>query len=114
MMKTILILLFTTATFNSFTQPYYNCLCVAAVELTKQNVVYDPAYYSIDYPNGDIPGDIVSWNLGGNVTHIGIVVNIKSTDGLRNMILHNIGQGQVLKDCLFDYKIIGHYRYRGP
>jgi len=29
------------------------------------------------------------------------------------MVVHNIGQGQVLADCLFEYKIIGHYRYSG-
>ena len=32
-------------------------LSVSALELTKQEVTYDPGYYSIDYPNGDIPGD---------------------------------------------------------
>ena len=32
-------------------------LSVAALELTKQEVTYDPSYYSIDYPNGDIPTD---------------------------------------------------------
>ena len=58
-----------------------------------------------------LPGDIVCWNLGGAITHIGIVVNKKSADGKRNLIVHNIGGGQVLADCLFDYKIIGHYRY---
>ena len=26
-----------------------------ALELTKQKVVYDPSYFSITYPNGDIP-----------------------------------------------------------
>ncbi len=26
-------------------------------KLTKQEVTYDPGYYSIDYPNGDIPAD---------------------------------------------------------
>lgn len=161
-----------------------------ALELTKQEVTYDPSYFSIDYPNGDVPsdkgvctdviirayrkigidlqknvhedmkvnfgaypkiwglkttdknidhrrvpnlmtyfkrkgaekpisdkakdylpGDIVCWNLGGAITHIGIVVDKKSTDGKRNLIVHNIGGGQVLADCLFDYKIIGHYRY---
>lgn len=161
-----------------------------ALELIKQKVTYDPSYFSIDYPNGDVPadkgvctdviirayrkagidlqkevhedmkvnfssypkiwglkttdknidhrrvpnlmtffkrkdaekeitmnpddylpGDIVCWNLGGGVTHIGIVVNKKSKDGKRNLIVHNIGNGQVLQDCLFDYKIIGHYRY---
>lgn len=58
------------------------------------------------------PGDIVCWNLGGAVTHIGIVVNRKSADGKRNLIVHNIGAGQVLEDVLFQYKIIGHYRYQ--
>ncbi len=161
-----------------------------ALELTKQKVTYDPSYFSIDYPNGDVPsdkgvctdvvirayrkigidlqknvhedmkinfgsypniwglkttdknidhrrvpnlmtyfmrkgaekpisdkandylpGDIVCWNLGGAITHIGIVVDKKSKDGKRNLIVHNIGGGQVLEDCLFDYKIIGHYRY---
>ena len=165
-------------------------LADSAIELTKQNVVYDPGYFSIDYPNGDVPadkgvctdviirayrmlgidlqkevhedmvanfteyptnwglkqpdknidhrrvpnlmvffsrygevksisqkpedylpGDIVCWNLGGGTTHIGLVVNKKSEDGKRNMIVHNIGEGQVLADCLFDYKIIGHYQY---
>lgn len=162
-----------------------------ALELTKQKVTYDPSYFSIDYPNGDIPvekgvctdviirayrkvgvdlqqlihedmkanfdkypknwglkttdknidhrrvpnlmtffkrkgaekkitqdpndylpGDIVSWSLGGGLTHIGIVVNKKSHDKSRNLIVHNIGGGQVLEDCLFNYKIIGHYRYK--
>ena len=161
-----------------------------ALELTNQEVVYDPSYFSIDYPNGDVPigkgvctdvvirayrkigidlqqmvhedmlknfnaypklwglkstdknidhrrvpnlmtyfdredaskpitnngndylpGDIVCWNLGGAITHIGIVVNKKSIDNKRNLIVHNIGGGQVLEDCLFKYKIIGHYRY---
>lgn len=57
------------------------------------------------------PGDIVSWDLGKGLTHIGIVVNKKSKDGKRNLIVHNIGAGQVLEDCLFKFKIIGHYRY---
>ena len=57
------------------------------------------------------PGDVVCWNLGGAITHIGIVVDKESNDGKRNMIVHNIGGGQVLADCLFGYKIIGHYRY---
>ncbi len=162
----------------------------SALELTKQKVTYDPSYFSIDYPNGDvpsdkgvctdviirayrkmgfdlqkevhedmkshfnlypkiwglkttdknidhrrvpnlmtyfnrqgaekpitnnpkdyIPGDVVCWNLGGAITHIGIVVDKKSNDGKRYLIVHNIGSGQVLEDCLFDFKIIGHYRW---
>ena len=30
-------------------------LSAAAIELTKQEVSYDPAYFSIPYPNGDVP-----------------------------------------------------------
>jgi len=29
------------------------------------------------------------------------------------MIIHNIGRGQVMEDCLFDFSIIGHYIYQG-
>ncbi len=162
----------------------------AALELTKQQVVYDPSYFSISYPNGDIPegkgvctdviirayrklgidlqkevhedmkvnfekypknwglthtdtnidhrrvpnlmvffkrfgtvkpisnnaedyvpGDIVCWDLDRGITHIGLVVNKKSEDGKRFLIVHNIGAGQVLADCLFEYKIIGHFQY---
>jgi uncharacterized protein len=56
-------------------------------------------------------GDIVTWDLGRGITHIGIVVNKKSDDGKRYLIVHNIGGGQVIADCLFQYKITGHYRY---
>lgn len=59
-----------------------------------------------------LPGDIVCWNLGGAITHIGIVINKKSSDGQRYLIIHNIGAGQVIADCLFDYKVIGHYRFK--
>jgi len=57
------------------------------------------------------PGDIVCYDLGGNVPHIGIVSNKKSVDGQRYQIIHNIGAGQVLEDCLFSYEITGHYQY---
>ena len=162
-----------------------------AQTLTEQKVQYDPSYFSIPYPNGDVPagkgvctdvvirayrllgidlqrevhedmkahfnqyptlwgltkpdsnidhrrvpnlmiyfkrnnaalpitknetdykpGDIVCWNLGGALTHIGIVSHKKSNDGKRYLLVHNIGAGQVLSDCLFSYKIIGHYRYK--
>ncbi|MFN3839822.1 MAG: DUF1287 domain-containing protein [Cyclobacteriaceae bacterium] len=62
-------------------------------------------------PDEYLPGDIVTWNLPGNLPHIGIVVNRKSTDGQRNLIVHNIGNGQEISDCLFQYVITGHYRY---
>ncbi|WP_414656169.1 DUF1287 domain-containing protein [Flavobacterium sp.] len=47
------------------------------------------------------------------LSHIGIVTNKKSKDGKRNLIVHNLGGGKVLEDCLFDYKIVGHFKYEG-
>lgn len=170
---------------------FYDQLADSALTLTHQKVQYDPAYFQIPYPNGDVPsgkgvctdvvirayrklgidlqqavhedmrinfskypklwglsqpdknidhrrvpnlmtfftrfgttepitktasdyqsGDIVCWNLGGATTHIGIVSKKKTADGVRPLIVHNIGAGQVLEDCLFNFKIIGHYRYR--
>ena len=59
------------------------------------------------------PGDLVTYDLGGNVPHIGIVVDRKGSSG-RYMIEHNIGQGPRIEDVLFNWKITGHYRYYGP
>jgi hypothetical protein len=59
------------------------------------------------------PGDLVTWDLGGGVPHIGIVVDKKGAAG-RFMIVHNIGQGPRMEDVLFNWKITGHYRYYGP
>ncbi len=165
-------------------------LAQAALDLTKDEVVYDPTYFSIPYPGGDVPankgvctdvvvrayrklgidlqklvhedmkanfslypkkwgmkktdrnidhrrvpnlmkffsrkgkslpltqdgkdylpGDVVSWDLGRGLTHIGIISAQKSKDGKRYQIVHNIGAGQVLEDCLFSFTITGHYRY---
>ena len=60
------------------------------------------------------PGDLVTWDLGGGVPHIGIVVDQKPPDSGRYMIVHNIGQGPKMEDVLFHWKITGHYRYFGP
>jgi uncharacterized protein YijF (DUF1287 family) len=62
-------------------------------------------------PQDYLPGDIVCWDLGNGIKHIGIVVNRKSSDGKRYLIVHNIGRGQTLEDCLFHFTVIGHYRY---
>lgn len=170
---------------------FHQQLADSALVLTHQRVQYDPAYFKLSYPNGDVPadkgvctdvvirayrkvgidlqkevhedmranfnaypknwgltrpdrnidhrrvpnlmtffkrkgtalpisnqaadylpGDIVCWNLGGGITHIGIVSNQKSSDKKRYLIVHNIGAGQVLEDRLFQFKIIGHYRYQ--
>lgn len=139
---------------------FYTELADSSLTLTKQDVVYDPSYFRLDYPNGDVPpnkgvctdvvirayrklgidlqkevhedmvanfsqypkiwglskpdknidhrrvpnlmtfftrhgatlsitenpadympGDVVCWNLGGGITHIGIVSNKKSALG---------------------------------
>lgn len=169
---------------------FYERLADSAFTLTKDRVQYDPSYFSIAYPNGDVPadkgvctdvvirayrklgidlqkevhedmrahfqlypkmwglsrtdqnidhrrvpnlmtffkrhgvvkpmtldpedylpGDIVCWNLRGAITHIGIVAKHKAPNSQRHLIIHNIGAGQVLEDCLFRYRIIGHYRF---
>lgn len=59
------------------------------------------------------PGDLVTWDLGGNVPHIGIVVDQRGRSG-GYMLVHNIGQGPQMEDVLFNWRITGHYRYFGP
>jgi len=61
-----------------------------------------------------VPGDLVTWDLGGNVPHIGIVVDRKSARTGRYLVVHNIGRGPQMEDVLFNWKITGHYRYFGP
>lgn len=56
-------------------------------------------------------GEIVTWMINGKLPHIGIITNKKSSDEKRPMIVHNVGSGQVLEDCLFNYEIVGHYKY---
>ncbi len=51
------------------------------------------------------PGDVVAWNLGNGLLHIGIIVNNQSH------VVHNIGAGAKLENVLFEWRIIGHYRY---
>jgi uncharacterized protein YijF (DUF1287 family) len=60
------------------------------------------------------PGELVTWDLGGGVPHIGIVVDRKSASSGRYMVVHNIGAGPKMEDVLFSWKITGHYRYFGP
>ncbi len=60
------------------------------------------------------PGDLVTWDLGGGQTHIGMVVDRKPLLFDRYEVLHNIGRGPQIEDVLFDWKITGHFRYYGP
>jgi uncharacterized protein YijF (DUF1287 family) len=57
-----------------------------------------------------LSGDIVTWQLPSGVPHIGIVSNTP-VEGARYQMIHNIGAGTQCEDCLFEFKITGHYRY---
>ena len=57
------------------------------------------------------PGDLVTWMLPGNLPHIGIVVDRKSGDQKRFMVVHNIGRGPKIEDRLFDFPSTGRYRF---
>jgi uncharacterized protein len=65
-------------------------------------------------PSDYSPGDLVTWDLGGGVPHIGIVVDQKTQRSRPYMVVHNIGEGPKMEDVLFNWKITGHYRYFGP
>ena len=58
-----------------------------------------------------LPGDVVAWMLPGNLYHIGIVSASRSVRSGRPLIVHNIGRGAQTHDCLFTWKVIGHYRW---
>ena len=57
-----------------------------------------------------LPGDVVTWNLGENQEHIGLVTQFKSAQTGQFLIVHNIGAGAKLEDILLNWPIIGHYR----
>lgn len=64
-------------------------------------------------PEDYLPGDVVSWRLDNGLPHIGLVVTEKTHNG-RPLIVHNIGAGARLEDVLFDFKLVGHFRFFTP
>jgi len=54
-------------------------------------------------------GDIVTWDLGAGLTHIGIVSD-RRVEGGTPLVVHNIGQGTREENILFAFNITGHYR----
>lgn len=78
-----------------------------AVFFQRKGVVLPVTTRRDDYK----PGDLVTWNLPGNLPHIGIVTDLESSISANPLIVHNIGSGPKLEDMLFDYRITGHYRY---
>ena len=57
-------------------------------------------------------GDIVAWDLGNGLLHIGIASDTKMSG--TPLIIHNIGSGAMQEDILFKFKVIGHYRMKEP
>jgi uncharacterized protein YijF (DUF1287 family) len=58
-----------------------------------------------------LPGDVVTMNLPGNLTHIVLVTHRPNADASRPLCVHNIGAGARLEDTLFAFEITGHYRW---
>lgn len=68
-------------------------------------ITQDPSNYK--------PGDLVTWQVGAKLPHIGIVLEeVSDIDPRRHLIAHNIGRGPEIEDMLFDFEITGHYRYQ--
>lgn len=57
------------------------------------------------------PGDIVTCTVAGRLPHIMVVTNTVNADGVP-LVIHNIGAGTQLEDCLFTYPLTGHYRVK--
>lgn len=58
-MNNTFLLLYFICSSICFSQKSYTSIDIsnAALELTNQDVTYDPSYFSISYPNGDVPKD---------------------------------------------------------
>jgi uncharacterized protein YijF (DUF1287 family) len=73
---------------------------------------FERAGYAVPLARGAadyLPGDIVAWDLGRGILHIGIVTERQSVAGTP-LVVHNIGAGAREEDILFRHTIIGHYR----
>jgi uncharacterized protein len=60
-------------------------------------------------PAAYLPGDIVAWDLGRGILHVGIVSDRRAAAG-SPLIIHNIGAGAREEDLLFRFTVIGHFR----
>ena len=58
------------------------------------------------------PGDVIIWDLDNFQLHIGLVTRKWSKKHKRPLVMHNISSGPHVEDKLFEYKIIGHYRFQ--
>jgi len=60
------------------------------------------------------PGDVVVWQLPQNRLHIGLVIDRRSDDGRRPLVVHNVGRGTRAEDVLTAWPILDHFRLRPP
>jgi uncharacterized protein YijF (DUF1287 family) len=61
-----------------------------------------------------LPGDILTWDLGAGWAHIGVVTAGPVPGSDRHLIAHHIGGPPRVDDVLFEWPIMGHYRYVAP
>jgi uncharacterized protein YijF (DUF1287 family) len=54
--------------------------------------------------------DVVAWDLGNGLTHIGLVSDRTSDQGIR-LVIHHLGKQPLEEDVLFRWRIIGHYAF---
>lgn len=57
------------------------------------------------------PGDVVAWQTDPGEEHIGLVTDYWAPATGHWAIVDNRGRGAQIEDVLFEWKIIGHYRY---
>jgi len=58
------------------------------------------------------PGDLVTVIVPPHLPHIMLVSDVPSpAEPKRMQVVHNIGAGAQMEDRLFEFEIIGHYRY---
>lgn len=77
-----------------------------ATWFTRQGYARDLDADPADYQ----PGDVVAWVLDNGRPHIGIVSDRRSGDGLRPLVIHNIGWGAQEEDVLLAWRLTGHFR----
>ena len=71
----------------------------------------DDSYLALYAPARQLAPEATRYTRVAGLNHIGIVVDRRSGDTSRPLIVHNIGFGPKLEDLLFAYRITGHYRY---
>jgi uncharacterized protein YijF (DUF1287 family) len=58
-----------------------------------------------------LTGDIVVWRLPSGQLHVGMVTDRTAPGTNRPMLVHNIGEGAQCEDVLFNFPIVGHFRW---